>query len=104
MSDEVLVARGLRKAYGDRVAVQEVGLVLRAGEVLGLLGPNGAGKSTTVGMICGLTVPDAGTVTLSGGTPGVPGVPEPATWALLIGGIGATGGALRRRKTTVAFA
>ena len=67
MSDEVLVARGLRKAYGDRVAVQEVGLVLRAGEVLGLLGPNGAGKSTTVGMICGLTVPDAGTVTLSGG-------------------------------------
>ena len=67
MSDEVLVARGLRKAYGDRVAVQDVGLVLRAGEVLGLLGPNGAGKSTTVGMICGLTVPDAGTVTLSGG-------------------------------------
>lgn len=67
MANEVLVARGLRKAYGDRVAVQEVGLVLRAGEVLGLLGPNGAGKSTTVGMICGLTVPDAGTVTLSGG-------------------------------------
>jgi len=67
MNDEVLVARGLRKAYGDRVAVQEVGLALRAGEVLGLLGPNGAGKSTTVGMICGLTVPDAGSVTLAGG-------------------------------------
>ncbi|CAM3686321.1 ATP-binding cassette domain-containing protein [Roseateles saccharophilus] len=68
MANEVLVARGLRKAYGERVAVQEVDLVLRPGEVLGLLGPNGAGKSTTVGMICGLTVPDAGTVTLSGGT------------------------------------
>lgn len=65
--DEVLVARGLRKAYGDRTAVHEVSLALRPGEVLGLLGPNGAGKSTTVGMICGLTVPDAGTVTLSGG-------------------------------------
>ncbi|MFG6458529.1 ABC transporter ATP-binding protein [Roseateles sp. BYS96W] len=65
--DEVLVARGLRKAYGDRLAVQEVSLALRAGEVLGLLGPNGAGKSTTVGMICGLTTPDAGTVTLAGG-------------------------------------
>ncbi|WP_157282175.1 ABC transporter ATP-binding protein [Pelomonas sp. Root1237] len=67
MKEDVLVARGLRKAYGDRVAVHEVSLELRAGEVLGLLGPNGAGKSTTVGMICGLTVPDAGTVTLSGG-------------------------------------
>ncbi|MFG6415890.1 ATP-binding cassette domain-containing protein [Roseateles sp. DC23W] len=67
MNDEVLVATGLRKAYGDRVAVHEVGLALRAGEVLGLLGPNGAGKSTTVGMISGLTVPDAGHVTLAGG-------------------------------------
>lgn len=67
MTDEVLVARGLRKAYGDRVAVYEVSLALRPGEVLGLLGPNGAGKSTTVGMICGLTVPDAGSVTLAGG-------------------------------------
>jgi ABC-2 type transport system ATP-binding protein len=65
--DEVLVASGLRKAYGDRTAVHEVSLALRPGEVLGLLGPNGAGKSTTVGMICGLTVPDAGAVTLSGG-------------------------------------
>ncbi|MFG6432632.1 ABC transporter ATP-binding protein [Roseateles sp. LYH14W] len=67
MNDEVLTARGLRKAYGDRVAVHEVSLALRPGEVLGLLGPNGAGKSTTVGIISGLTVPDAGTVTLSGG-------------------------------------
>lgn len=67
MTNEMLVARGLRKAYGGRVAVQDVSLALRPGEVLGLLGPNGAGKSTTVGMICGLTVPDAGSVTLAGG-------------------------------------
>lgn len=67
MTNEVLVATGLRKAYGARVAVQDVGLALRPGEVLGLLGPNGAGKSTTVGIICGLTQPDAGSVTLSGG-------------------------------------
>lgn len=67
MTNEVLVAQGLRKAYGSRVAVHEVSLALRPGEVLGLLGPNGAGKSTTVGMICGLTAPDAGGVTLAGG-------------------------------------
>jgi len=67
MTNEVLVAQGLRKAYGDRVAVHEVSLALRPGEVLGLLGPNGAGKSTTVGMLCGLTRPDAGGVALSGG-------------------------------------
>ena len=67
MNDEVLTARGLRKAYGDRVAVHEVSFALRPGEVLGLLGPNGAGKSTTVGIISGLTVPDAGSVTLAGG-------------------------------------
>ena len=67
MTNEVLIATGLRKAYGERVAVQDVSLSLRPGEVLGLLGPNGAGKSTTVGMICGLTMPDAGRVTLSGG-------------------------------------
>ncbi|MFG6485085.1 ATP-binding cassette domain-containing protein [Roseateles sp. BYS78W] len=67
MTDDLLVASGLRKAYGERVAVHEVSFTLRRGEVLGLLGPNGAGKSTTVGMICGLTVPDAGTVTLAGG-------------------------------------
>ena len=67
MTTEVLVAEGLRKAYGGRVAVQDVSLSLRPGEVLGLLGPNGAGKSTTVGMICGLTTPDAGRVSLSGG-------------------------------------
>ncbi|MGQ3051808.1 MAG: ATP-binding cassette domain-containing protein [Roseateles sp.] len=67
MKEDVLVAQGLCKAYGDRVAVDDVSLALRPGEVLGLLGPNGAGKSTTVGMICGLTVPDAGSVTLAGG-------------------------------------
>ena len=64
----MLDVQGLRKAYGTRTAVEAVSLHVRAGEVLGLLGPNGAGKSTTVGMICGLTTPDAGSVTVGGVT------------------------------------
>jgi ABC-2 type transport system ATP-binding protein len=68
MSDAVLHAQGLRKAYGSRTAVADVSLHVRPGEVLGLLGPNGAGKSTTVAMISGLTTPDAGTVTVGGAT------------------------------------
>ena len=62
----MLEARGLRKSYGSRAAVADISLHVNAGEVLGLLGPNGAGKSTTVGMLCGLTTPDTGSVTLAG--------------------------------------
>jgi ABC-2 type transport system ATP-binding protein len=65
---ELLQVQGLRKAYGAREAVVDVSFTVRAGEVLGLLGPNGAGKSTTVGMISGLTLPDAGAVTVAGAT------------------------------------
>jgi ABC-2 type transport system ATP-binding protein len=64
----MLEALGLRKAYGTRTAVADVSFTVRPGEVLGLLGPNGAGKSTTIGMICGLTAPDAGTVAVNGAT------------------------------------
>jgi ABC-2 type transport system ATP-binding protein len=66
--DKLLQAQGLRKTYGERTAVADVSFSVRAGEVLGLLGPNGAGKSTTVGMIAGLTHPDAGSVTVGGAT------------------------------------
>jgi ABC-2 type transport system ATP-binding protein len=62
----VLEASGLRKAYGDRVAVDDVSLSIGAAETYGLLGPNGAGKTTTISMICGLLVRDGGTVTVAG--------------------------------------
>ncbi len=62
----VLECEGLRKAFGDRVAVDGVGFSIAAGETYGLLGPNGAGKTTTISMVCGLLRRDGGCVTLQG--------------------------------------
>ena len=62
----VLAADRLRKSFGARVAVEDVGFTVDAGEIVGLLGPNGAGKSTTVGMIAGLLRPDGGQVLVDG--------------------------------------
>jgi linearmycin/streptolysin S transport system ATP-binding protein len=62
----VLEVEGLRKSYGQTVAVDGVDLRVSPGEVFGLLGPNGAGKSTTIGCVCGLLEPDAGRVRLAG--------------------------------------
>jgi ABC-2 type transport system ATP-binding protein len=61
-----LAVRGLRKAYGDVVAVESLDLEVRAGECFGLLGPNGAGKTTTIEICEGLNTPDAGTVEVLG--------------------------------------
>jgi ABC-2 type transport system ATP-binding protein len=62
----MLQALGLWKSYGEKAAVRGVSLDVGPGEIVGLLGPNGAGKSTTVSMLCGLTSPDRGTVTVAG--------------------------------------
>jgi ABC-2 type transport system ATP-binding protein len=59
----VLACRGLRKTYGERVAVDGVGFHIARGETYGLLGPNGAGKTTTISMVCGLLARDAGEAT-----------------------------------------
>jgi lipopolysaccharide export system ATP-binding protein len=63
---KTLEARELTKSYGRRVVVQQVGLKVSEGEVVGLLGPNGAGKTTTFYMVVGLARPDSGRVFLGG--------------------------------------
>ena len=51
---------GLRKVFGDKVAVEDLTLTVQRGEVFGFLGPNGAGKTTAVKMLLGLIKPTAG--------------------------------------------
>jgi ABC-2 type transport system ATP-binding protein len=57
---------GLRKRYGDVVAVDGLDLTVATGECFGLLGPNGAGKTTTIEICEGLTLPDEGEVEVLG--------------------------------------
>lgn len=65
-SSPLLQARGIRKAYGAIVAVDDVSVSLGAGEMLGLIGPNGSGKSTLFDCCSGQIVPDAGSITIGG--------------------------------------
>jgi lipopolysaccharide export system ATP-binding protein len=59
-----LRAEGLTKVYRKRKVVDEVGISVEQGEIVGLLGPNGAGKTTTFYMIVGLIPPNEGRVFL----------------------------------------
>ncbi|WP_374617198.1 ribosome-associated ATPase/putative transporter RbbA [Thauera aminoaromatica] len=62
----VIEARGLQMRFGDFVAVDDVNLQVRRGEIFGFLGSNGCGKSTTMKMLTGLLEPSAGEALLLG--------------------------------------
>ncbi len=65
----------LHKSFGANIAVDNLSLEIKKGEVFGLLGPNGAGKTTTVNLAVGLLEPDHGSVQIDGaGTPDSPEV------------------------------
>jgi ABC-2 type transport system ATP-binding protein len=69
MASPVVEISAIRKAYGAVVAVDDVSLTVREGEIFGLIGPNGAGKTTTMECVEGFRVPDRGTISVLGLNP-----------------------------------
>jgi ABC-2 type transport system ATP-binding protein len=69
-SDLAIRTRGLRKVFGNKVAVRNLTLEVPRGEVFGFLGPNGAGKSTSVKMLLGLVFPTGGEAEVLGAPAG----------------------------------
>jgi len=64
LGDVVVEARGVRKAYGDLLLMDDLSFTLPRGGIVGVIGPNGAGKTTLFRMITGQEKPDAGTLRL----------------------------------------
>jgi ATP-binding cassette ChvD family protein len=64
LGDLVVEARGLRKAYGDLLLIDDLNFTLPRGGIVGVIGPNGAGKTTLFRMITGQEKPDDGTLRL----------------------------------------
>ena len=62
LGNEVLEFKGVRKAYGDRLLMDDLSFKIPAGAIVGIIGPNGAGKSTLFRMIAGDETPDAGEI------------------------------------------
>jgi ABC-2 type transport system ATP-binding protein len=55
-----IAAHGLCKSFNGKLAVNNVSIQVKVGEIFGFLGPNGGGKTTTIRMLCGLLIPDKG--------------------------------------------
>jgi energy-dependent translational throttle protein EttA len=60
LGDEVVVAEGLTKGFGDRLLIEDLTFALPRGGIVGIIGPNGAGKTTLFRMITGQEEPDSG--------------------------------------------
>lgn len=66
MTEPVISAKGLSKAFGDLIAVNKLDLEIYPAQIYGFLGPNGSGKTTAIRLLCGLLTPSEGSATVLG--------------------------------------
>jgi ABC-2 type transport system ATP-binding protein len=66
MNDVAIQTQDLTRRFGNLVAVDQMNITIRYGEIFGYLGANGAGKSTTIRMLCGILAPTSGSATVGG--------------------------------------
>ena len=64
LGEKVIVAKGVTKAFENKLLVEDMNFVIPPGAIIGIVGPNGAGKTTLFDMITGRQKPDAGTIEL----------------------------------------
>ena len=76
-ADQLLIARGLHKSFGDNEVLRGIDLTLHRGEVVVLIGPSGSGKTTVLRALNGLETPDSGTIDVACG-PDIDFSPEAA--------------------------
>ncbi len=69
MPDQAVTLDRVTRRFGATVAVNDVSLEIRRGEMFGLIGPDGAGKTTTIRLICGLLRADGGAIRILGADP-----------------------------------
>jgi ABC-2 type transport system ATP-binding protein len=65
-SEKAIIIKNLEKRFDEVIAVNDLNLEIRKGELFGLLGPNGAGKTTTINMLVGLLKPTKGSIIIDG--------------------------------------
>lgn len=80
----VIEIKGLRKSYGEFIAIHDISLTINQGEIFAILGPNGAGKTTTVEILEGFRTADSGSISVLDTDPAIKGR-SALTWRDRIG-------------------
>jgi ABC-2 type transport system ATP-binding protein len=80
---EAICVEHVSKVFGSKTVLDDIGMLVPAGQIYGLSGPNGAGKSILLRILCGLMKPTRGTVTVLGKRLGIDSDFPPSTGALI---------------------